>query len=265
VRASWRMTPDKRHAFVSYFAAGRCRASSIPHRWPHVLRRYIMEQETAALAAARRSPQRTLQLTRHLMALANETKSVLEPRRLEENAMHRVIVRRAWLLVACCSCLLAGVGVAAEPRKTENVLLIMTDGLRQQEVFSGADQSLFPSPPKANAQIAAARKQFCRDNPEESRAAVMPFLWNVVAKSGQIYGNRAKQSKAEVANGLKFSYPGFHETLCGHPDPRINSNTPGPNPNVTVLEWLNNKPGYTSRGLDLRFYLADARRDCGQC
>ena len=183
--------------------------------------------------------------------------------------MHRVIVRRAWLLVACCSCLLAGVGVAAEPRKTENVLLIMTDGLRQQEVFSGADQSLFPSPPKASAQIAAARKQFCRDNPEESRAAVMPFLWNVVAKSGQIYGNRAKQSKAEVANGLKFSYPGFHETLCGHPDPRINSNTPGPNPNVTVLEWLNNKPGYRGRvaafGAWERFNDIFNRQRCGFC
>jgi hypothetical protein len=32
--------------------------------------------------------------------------------------------------------------------------------------------------------------------------------------------------------------------LTGWPDPRINSNEYGPNPNVTVFEWLNNKPEF---------------------
>jgi len=69
--------------------------------------------------------------------------------------------------------------------------------------------------------------------------ALMPFLWSVVAKQGQIYGNRRLGSDAYVTNGLDFSYPGYSETLCGFADPRIDSNDKVPNPNVTVLEWLN--------------------------
>jgi hypothetical protein len=38
---------------------------------------------------------------------------------------------------------------------------------------------------------------------------------------------------------MAFSYPGYNEMLTGIPDPRINSNEFGPNPNVTVFEWLN--------------------------
>jgi hypothetical protein len=35
--------------------------------------------------------------------------------------------------------------------------------------------------------------------------------------------------------------------LCGHVEPRIRSNAPIPNPNVTVLEWLNTRPGFENR------------------
>jgi len=35
--------------------------------------------------------------------------------------------------------------------------------------------------------------------------------------------------------------------LCGYPDPRINSNDYPANPNVTVLEWLNGRPGFEGR------------------
>ena len=39
-----------------------------------------------------------------------------------------------------------------------------------------------------------------------------------------------------------FSYPGYSETLTGHGDPRVDSNDAKPNPNVTVLEWVNKQP-----------------------
>ena len=67
----------------------------------------------------------------------------------------------------------------------------------------------------------------------------MPFLWSQIVPNGEIYGNHDKGSDAYVTNGLNFSYPGYSETLTGHPDPRITSNDNIPNPNVTVLEWLN--------------------------
>jgi len=61
----------------------------------------------------------------------------------------------------------------------------------------------------------------------------------VVAKQGQIFGNQAKGSVAVVTNGMAFSYPGYNEMLTGHPDPRIDRNEFGINPNLTMFEWLN--------------------------
>ena len=71
---------------------------------------------------------------------------------------------------------------------------------------------------------------------------LFPFLWTTVATRGQIFGNQTQGSVAKVTNGLAFSYPGYNEMLTGHPDPRINSNEFGPNPNTSVFEWLNSLP-----------------------
>ena len=76
---------------------------------------------------------------------------------------------------------------------------------------------------------------------------MMPFLWSTIAREGQIYGNRARGSSAQVTNGLKFSYPGYNEMLTGAADPRIRSNSYGVNPNVTVFEWLSRKSGFSNR------------------
>ena len=46
---------------------------------------------------------------------------------------------------------------------------------------------------------------------------------------------------------MKFSYPGYNEMLVGSPDPRIDRNDYGPNPNVTVFEWLNERREFRER------------------
>ncbi|HEX4676442.1 MAG TPA: hypothetical protein VH209_14000 [Steroidobacteraceae bacterium] len=124
--------------------------------------------------------------------------------------------------------------------KTRNVVLIVSDGLRWQEVFSGADPLLMN---EKNGGIwdkeADLRREFWRDDPAERRKALFPFLWSTVATRGQIFGNQAQGSVARVTNGVAFSYPGYNEMLTGHPDPRIDSNEFGPNPNLSVFEWLN--------------------------
>jgi Metalloenzyme superfamily len=124
--------------------------------------------------------------------------------------------------------------------KTRNVVLIVSEGLRWQEVFSGADPDLLN---EKNGGIWASpeklRREFWNENPAERRKMLFPFLWEVVAKQGQIFGNQKKGSIARVTNGMAFSYPGYNEMLTGRPDPRINSNEFGPNPNTTVFEWLN--------------------------
>ena len=78
---------------------------------------------------------------------------------------------------------------------------------------------------------AELKKSYWRATPEERREALMPFVWQVIAKQGQIFGNRDKGSDAFVTNHMFFSYPGYNETLCGFPDDeRIHSNDNTPNP-----------------------------------
>jgi hypothetical protein len=136
------------------------------------------------------------------------------------------------------------INAAAPTLKTRAVVLIVLDGLRWQEVFDGAEHDLM------NAKIGGVQdadqlhKDFWRDTSEDGRRVLMPFLWNVIAKQGQIYGNQHKGSVAQITNGLKFSYPGYNEMSTGYPNPAINSNEFGPNPNATVFEWLNDKPEF---------------------
>lgn len=129
--------------------------------------------------------------------------------------------------------------------KTRNVVLIVSDGLRWQEVFVGADPTLLN---EEHGGIWASpeelRRKFWNDDPTERRKMLFPFLWGVVAKQGQIFGNQNKGSIARVTNGLAFSYPGYNEMLTGHPDARVNSNEFGPNPNTTVFEWMNHFPEF---------------------
>ena len=152
------------------------------------------------------------------------------------------------LLRLCAALLIAltGAAQAESPAalKTRNVVLIVSDGLRWQEVFTGADPLLLND--KAGGSWtpdAELRKNYWHDDPKERRRMLMPFLWDTVAKHGQIFGNREQGSRAEVTNGLWFSYPGYNEMASGVADPRIDKNEYGPNPNETVFEWLNGRPG----------------------
>ncbi len=159
-----------------------------------------------------------------------------------------IVSRTAVTLAALLAVCVAARAPAAPAPKTRNVVLIVSDGLRWQEVFTGADPLLLN---EANGGIwdkeADLKREFWRDDPRERRRALLPFLWTTVAAHGQIFGNQALGSIARVTNGLAFSYPGYNEMLTGHPDPRINSNEFGPNPNVSVFEWLNSLPDLRGR------------------
>jgi hypothetical protein len=133
----------------------------------------------------------------------------------------------------------------SKPLKTRNVVLIISDGLRWQEIFTGAEKDLLLTEHGGNwAHEDYLKTNYWRETPEERRKAVFPFLWTYIVPHGQIFGNQNKGSVAQVTNGMNFSYPGYNEMLTGSPDPRINSNQYGPNPNMTVFEWLNNQPEF---------------------
>jgi hypothetical protein len=147
-------------------------------------------------------------------------------------AMNRLL---ALLLVA-----LAPSAFAAE----RHVILVTMDGLRWQEVFGGAQEKYIDPRAGGVRDVEGTKSRYLRDTPEARREALMPFFWSVIAKQGQIFGDPSKNCRAILTNGKKFSYPGYSEMLCGFPDDRIDSNDKVPNPNVTVLEWLNGRPGF---------------------
>ena len=126
-----------------------------------------------------------------------------------------------------------------------HVVVITIDGLRWQEMFGGADQAYFKR--DAKGVIDPVSEKYAGDNPEARRALLMPFMWRVIAKQGQIFGDPAQQSRSHVTNGLWFSYPGYNEMLSGVADPRVDSNRKVPNPNVTVFEWLNQQPEFSGK------------------
>mgnify|MGYP001074152024 CR=1 FL=1 len=162
--------------------------------------------------------------------------------------MSAVRVRSLRLLgLILAASILASTGADAADLKTRNVVLITTDGLRWQEVFTGAEKDLIDKKVGGVADPKDVEARFWRGTPEERRAALMPFFWNKIAREGQIYGNAQKGSPARITNTMKFSYPGYNEILTGRADPLIDSNAKKPNQNVTVLEWLHGKPAFQGK------------------
>ncbi len=128
--------------------------------------------------------------------------------------------------------------------ETERLLLVTIDGLRWQEVFGGADLRLIDKEAGGVERPEEVRAKYGSGDAAARRETLLPFFWDVIVQQGQVFGDPARNCHAMVTNGLFFSYPGYHEILCGFPEPEITSNDKVPNPNVNVLEWLNSKPKY---------------------
>lgn len=133
-----------------------------------------------------------------------------------------------------------GPGANAQKGKTENIFIITLDGLRWQELYTGADSLLIANKTFVH-DTSALKKRYWAATARERRQILMPFFWNTLASKGQLYGNRKFGNNVNCSNTMFFSYPGYNEILCGFADDeRINSNKKMNNPNVTVLEFLNN-------------------------
>jgi hypothetical protein len=128
----------------------------------------------------------------------------------------------------------------------ENIVLITLDGLRSEEVFTGADKRLI-IPELGCKESDALQAQYVRESPTDRRNILLPFLWSQVANSGWIAGDVGQDSLVQVANGKYFSYPGYNEILTGFPDPAVDSNAKRYNSNKTVLEWLHEKPEFKDK------------------
>ena len=151
------------------------------------------------------------------------------------------------LLMLAALIICAPANAATHALKTRNVFLIVTDGFRWQELFTGAEEALMDKTNGGVHNVQALRTQFWRETPEARRQALLPFMWGEIAQHGQLYGNQLKGSIARITNDKRFSYPGYNEIFTGRADPRMDSNKKVPNPNVTVFEWLQGRPGFQRR------------------
>jgi len=136
---------------------------------------------------------------------------------------------------------------SAQNFKTENLIFITLDGLRWQEVFSGAD-SLLVVDTKYAQDPEKLTATFWDTDPKVRREMLMPFFWNVIAKEGQLHGNRKYGSKVNDKNRMVFSKPCYNEIFAGYPDDeRISSNSQENNPNPNFLEFLQKQKGFENR------------------
>jgi len=149
-----------------------------------------------------------------------------------------------------CSVILSiavSIGFSQPKRKTENIILVTLDGMRWQEVFSGAEMRLITNKSFVD-DTTSLKKIFWNESIEKRRHALLPFFWDVIAKQGQLYGNRNLGSRVNTTNKMWFSYPGYNEILTGFADDvTITSNDKFNNPNKNVFEFIQSQKGYNNR------------------
>ncbi len=152
-------------------------------------------------------------------------------------------MRNLLIILLSLSFFLLEPALAQNTRSTENVVLITLDGLRWQELFTGADPVLIEHQDYVN-NTSLLKQKFFEEDAVVRRQQLMPFFWSTIVEKGQLYGNHNAGCRVAVTNDQWFSYPGYNEILTGKADPEIDSNSKIPNPNRTVLEYLNGLPGF---------------------
>jgi arylsulfatase A-like enzyme len=128
----------------------------------------------------------------------------------------------------------------------QNIIVVTIDGLRWQELFNGANEKIINEGSYVS-DTGIVNEMYWDNDVQERRKKLLPFLWSVVAKRGQIYGNRDYGNKMNVANRYKFSYPGYSEMFTGYPDRKFVPNTPVLNRNTNIFEFLNHRKEYKGK------------------
>ncbi len=141
-------------------------------------------------------------------------------------------------MIACCLLTSLSAVVVLAQRKTENVFLITIDGLRWQELFTGADSSLMNDKGGGVQGVERLNGRFWRGAAQERREALMPFFWQELMENGLVYGNRNLGSEAKLTNEYRVSLPGYAELLAGFAQKEIVNNDPKQIPVTTILEFV---------------------------
>lgn len=131
--------------------------------------------------------------------------------------------------------------------KIENLIVITTDGLRWQELFTGMDTALANNRRYNQGDSAELYQKYWHPEAVKRRERLMPFTWSQLVQQGQLFGNRNLGSQVNNANPYWFSYPGYSEIFTGYADTNINSNSYKPNPHITLLEFLHKQKAFSGK------------------
>ncbi|MFT3683274.1 MAG: alkaline phosphatase family protein [Ferruginibacter sp.] len=148
------------------------------------------------------------------------------------------------LLCSLCLLLLSIASPAQAP--AQNVFIITIDGIRWQEIFKGADETLLRNIAFVQ-DTGIMLQQYGNPDPAVRRKRLLPFFWSVIAAQGQLYGNREFENKVNVANLYKISYPGYSEIFTGYADKLFIPNLAVRNPRSNVLQYLNNQQDFNGK------------------
>jgi hypothetical protein len=127
-----------------------------------------------------------------------------------------------------------------------NVFIITLDGLRWQEIFNGLDTNILDDK-NYTKDAETINAMYGGGSVQENRKKLMPFLWNVVARKGQLYGNRNYNNNVNVANIFSISYPGYNEIFTGKTGIKVSSNKKKLNNNLNIFEYLHTKDKYKNK------------------
>jgi hypothetical protein len=139
-------------------------------------------------------------------------------------------------IAACFALVLMSLMCSSQIPQTKNILIVTLDGFRWQEIFEGADPSIVSN--EEYVSNSESIQAFLDPSGNERRKSLMPFMWNVLAGQGQLYGNRGYSNKVNCTNHHLLSYPGYSEMLVGFNHKKVSSNRHVENPNATVLEAI---------------------------
>ncbi|HTT65198.1 MAG TPA: twin-arginine translocation signal domain-containing protein [Bryobacteraceae bacterium] len=150
------------------------------------------------------------------------------------------MTRRRFLRACGAAAALASTS-AAQQRKTKNLILVTSDGLRWQDLFNGIDPLLMNQKDAGMTEPGAPelRDRLWKPQAEDRRMALMPYFWGTLAPSGIVLGNVNKGSSVQVTNRYRVSYPGYSEILTGRAqDDVIRGNDPVQNPTPSFLQFV---------------------------
>jgi hypothetical protein len=140
-----------------------------------------------------------------------------------------------------------------------NMVIFLMDGYRWKELFEGADSSLLFNKHYNRVDSAWTVTKYWDRDLQQRRSKLMPFVWETLARQGQLLGNRNFGNLVNVRNKYWFSYPGRSEIFTGYYDSAVNSNEYPDNPNTNVLEFINRESAYQGKVVTFSSWDAVAR------